>query len=678
MTITENTTTEETGKAHDHVPPRPVFALPDVAPIAAVRKAAEKLVDVFGMPQEAADCIATSVVDPAELRRSIETPVELAITGGSLLAVRARIWSRRALPDIRNPRIGAARRHPFAVEPGTDEDSRFAPVGDPTSNGTDPHLTVEVESVEHMAWASSLAARAVLDANDWRYSIKNQGVLTEVWLAATQYTHEDGTPDLWAPTTVEGSSRTTATHDVLGIGNSVEAFVKASDDTKMRKTVKELNTALEQGPTVKQSEALRCETMPALFLVGYNPLPGGPSRFSSATKSLVALRHVDAPKEWGAGPELESLADEALAVMEDEGIITGLHRKWLAGSISRKQASAARLPDDPAIRAAEIIALFTTDDQRTRDAIRDAVTRQSTRKRITKNFRVKLATALIVRAVGGEGTQPDRVRRYMEHGFVSVRDNKFTATRRDADDVLQDALDEFDADPGGDPGPAQLDLAARSAYPLISTLALWADRGTQNNPNKDDRRRPGEVIDTMLGSRQGIRQLHQAIIDNTAGNALRAVDENGTVLLTDDRAQERTLNDVYLRSAFPKAGSPTRPTSTDTPDDELRNAIAHLGAAVHEVDEAMKKVKAVKSLDGTDHVETVGIDRNHVNDWKVILDESTSDLEFWARIWKKRAQVTTPTSDESSGDGWDTEYHDDPDEALGDWDDVTDDEEETK
>ncbi len=455
ITVTADSTTP----IHDHVPPRPVVKLPELAPVAARRKAAERLVETFGIEPEAAACIAEAVVDPAELRRSIDTPTELAVTGGTLLAVRARVWTRRALPDIRNPRIGSARRHPFAVEPGTDEESRFAPVGDPASKGVTPHLEVEVESAEHMAWASALAARAVLDANDWRYSIRNQGVLTEVWLVPTRYIHtqEPDTPDLWALTTAEGSSRTTGTHDILGVGNSVDAVVAAKSDTLMRGRIKDLNTALEQGPAVKQSEALRCETMPGLILVSYRPLPGGPDRFSSAVKSLVALRHVDAPKEWGEGVELESLADEALAVMEDRGIVTPLRRKWLAGAISRSQAATAHLPTDAAIRAAEIIALFSTDDQEVRDAIRDAVTRQSTRKRITKNFRVKLASALIVRAIGGEGTNPDRVRRYMEHGFVSVRDNSFSPTHRDADTLMREALEEYDIEP-----PATLALRALS------------------------------------------------------------------------------------------------------------------------------------------------------------------------------------------------------------------------
>lgn len=664
---TITTTTDEITTIHDHVPPRPVGKLPELAPVAARRKAADRLVDAFNLDPDAAACIADAVVDPAELRRSIETPTELAITGGTLVAVRARVWTRRTMSDIRNPRIGDARRHPVAVEPGTDEESRFAPVGNPTSNGITPHLEVEVESTEHMRWASSIAARAVLDANDWRYSIRNQGVLTEVWPVATRYTHEDGSPNLWALTTAEGSSRTTGAHDILGVGNSVDAVVKAASDTFMRGRIKELNLAFEQGPTVKQSEALRCETMPALILVGYKPLPGGPGRFSSAVKSLVALRHVDAPKEWGEGPELDSLADEALTVMEDRGILTPLRRRWLAGAISRTQAGAAHLPTDSAIRAAEIIALFSTDDQAVRDAIRDAVTRQSTRKRITKNFRVKLAVALIVRAVGGEGTNPDRVRRYMQHGFVSVRDNHFTATHRDADDVLGDALDEFDDDPAGGPGPAQLELAARAAFPLISTLSLWADRGTHDNPNADDRRRPGEVIDTMLASRHGIHQLHRAIVDHNDGRrALRAVDETGLVRLTDDRAQERTLNDVYLRSAFPKAGSPTRPTSTDTPDDELRDAAARLGAAVRGLEEAMAAMRAVKAGDGTDHVETVGVDRSHVREWKTTLDGASSDLEFWGRIWERRNRGAAQAAARRSDD-WDTEYRDEPDGAVDEW-----------
>jgi len=286
---------------------------------------------------------------------------------------------------------------------------------------------------------------------------------------------------------------------------------------------------------------------------------------------------------------------------------------------------------------------------------------------------VKLAVALIVRAVGGEGANPDRVRRYMQHEFVSVRDNGFSPTHRDADGLPAEALEEYDDDPAGDPGQARLELAARAAYPLIATLSLWADRGSHNNPNADGRRRPGEVIDTILSSRLGIRQLHRAIVDHGDGRrALRAVNDDGTIRLTEDRAQEQTLNDVYLRSAFPKAGSPGRPSSTDTPDDELRDAAACLGAAVRGIEEAMAAIKAVKGSDGTDHVETVGVDRSHVREWNTTLDGALSDLEFWGCIWERRNRGTARITAHRDGE-WDTEYSDSPDEAVEEWEDADDD-----
>src|SRR5258708_11402988 len=91
---------------------------------------------------------------------------------------------------------------------------------------------------------------------------------------------------------------------------------------------------------------------------------------------------------------------------------------------------------------------------------------------------VQLAVALIVRAVGGEGANPDRVRRYMQHEFVSVRDNGFSPTHRDADVLPAEALEEYDDDPARDPRQARLQLAPPAADPLIPTLSLLADPGS--------------------------------------------------------------------------------------------------------------------------------------------------------------------------------------------------------
>ena len=466
---------------HDHVAPRPVSHLPEYAKAQARHAATEKLVERFGMPPEAARTIADCVVSPQELRKAAESPDHLAVPGGTLLAVRADLWARKVLPDIGNPRIGPACRHQFAVVPGTGgEESRFAPVAPATSEGESPWLRVEVESREHFSWAVDLSARHVLETNDWRYSIRNQGVLTEVWAAATCYTHTDGTDDLWCMTTAEGSSRITAVHSILEVHSAVAAY--DTTDQVMRQRIKGLNTAFDRGPQKKDLEALRCEVVPGLVLVGFIPLSEDVAQFSSAVRSLVALRHVDAPKPWGEGPEMEALADAVLAEMERRGVITAKRRDWLAGSITREDAEAAHLSGDPAVRAAAIVELFTSANDNVRAALRAAVTQQSTRKRITPLLRTKLATALIVRALGGEGENVDRIRRYMQLGFGErVRDSYWKATQRSADELRQSALEELEADGGTRTlGPARLELAARAAYPLIASLSLWGDRGTTN------------------------------------------------------------------------------------------------------------------------------------------------------------------------------------------------------
>jgi hypothetical protein len=138
---------------------------------------------------------------------------------------------------------------------------------------------------------------------------------------------------------------------------------------------------LHRGASPEALVALRCERVPALIVVGFKKHSSGNTTFPTAVKSLVALRHVDPPKPWGEGPENESLADEVLDELYREGLISATERTYFAGSCTRAEARAAHLSDDPAVRASRIVHLFTSDDVGIGDAIRIAVTSQSTRKR---------------------------------------------------------------------------------------------------------------------------------------------------------------------------------------------------------------------------------------------------------------------------------------------------------
>ena len=219
--------------------------------------------------------------------------------------------------------------------------------------------------------------------------------------------------------------------------------------------------------------------------------------FPTAIKSLVALRHVDPPKPWGDGPENESLADEVLAELYRRGLITLSEQAYLGGACTRTEAVAAHLPDDPACRAARILNMFTTPDSQVNQAIRIAVTSQSTRKRLTPKLKNQLATALILRALNADSDRSDQVRRYMQHAFgKATHREEWESTNRNTADLVAKALQEVtNAITSGDmeSGPASLELAVRAAYPLVVQGRLNADRGSANN-EQPDRRTPGETL----------------------------------------------------------------------------------------------------------------------------------------------------------------------------------------
>ena len=212
-------------------------------------------------------------------------------------------------------------------------------------------------------------------------------------------------------------------------------------------------------------------------------------------------------------------------------LISSVEHMYFAGSCTRAEARAAHLPDDPVLRAARIVHLFTNNDERVDDAIRVAVTSQSTRKRITSKLMHDLATALILRSVADEPGKVDQVRRYLRHAFGKfIRARDWEPTGRNSEQLVKEALDEVQTwiSDGRieDPGPSSIELAVRASYPLVVSGRLNADRGSAGN-QQPDRRTPGEVLDVMRRSPQGIHQLGQAVRDFTDEIPIRAVDESG-------------------------------------------------------------------------------------------------------------------------------------------------------
>ncbi len=638
-----------------HILPRPVERLPEFAHAKARQTLIERLTDAFSLSEGSAAAIANAVVNPSEVRASIgsaENPdVErIPVPGGTLLGIRTSVWARRIMPDPRNPRTLPSRRHPFAVEPGSGgEDSKFRPVPEPRA--LDPEhpqgaeLAVDIENRHHLVWASQLAARFVLSENDWRKSIESQGVMEAVWLAATTYKHADGSDSATTLTTVEGSSRTTAVHNLLGIHSADVPY--DDQDAKFRAHIKRLNDAFDRGDRDTETVvALRCERIPALILVGFKPHALGTTGFPTAVKSMVALRHVDPPKPWGEGPENESLADEVLDELYRRDLISATQREYYAGSCTKSEAEAAHLPIDPVLRAAQIVRLFTSDEEGIEEAIRVAVTSQSTRKRITSKLMNELATALILRAVADEPAKVDQIRRYLRHAFGKASHRSdWQPTGRPTDQLVKAALSEARAAIGNAgseyPGPASMELAIRAAYPLVVSGRLNADRGSSGNA-QPDRRTPGEILDTMRRSPHGVLQLGQALKDFEGNVALRAVDETGAVKRLSDGSADQTVSDIYLRNEFPPPGKAKAARPGDTPSDRYHNALGKLGAALSSVEEAFEALSSVLGDDGEPLVDAQGVEPRLIESWRGMVSKLDEEFVIWARTYRRTIGTKTP------------------------------------
>ncbi|MET4449497.1 hypothetical protein ABIB75_007811 [Bradyrhizobium sp. GM2.2] len=633
--------------------PRPVEVLPEYAHAAARKTLSEKITEAFALSRGAASAIANAVVDPASVRKGIGEPSEpnaerIAVPGGVLLGIRTTVWARKVVPDARNPRTLPARRHPFAVDPGTGkEDSKFRPVPEPrTPSGFSPataELVVDIDSRHHLIWASEQAKSFVLANNDWRESIRNQGVMEAVWLVATTYRHADESEPVTALTSAEGSSRITADHDILGLRSADVPYEEA--DAKFRAHIRRLNEAWQSGEVTPEDQAMmRCERVPALIVVGFVPHDAGKTGFPTALKSLVALRHVDPPTPWGEGPENESLADEVLDELERRKLITPTQAAYYAGSVTKQEALAAHLSDDPARRAADIVRLLTNPEPHIREAIRIAVTSQSTRKNVNQGLLNSLATALILRAVAEDPGRVDQARRYLRKGFgKAVHAGDWAPTGRATDVLAAAALDEVRAamiaGRSDEPGPSTLELAVRSALPLVIDGRLSGDRGTANNL-QPDRRTPAEVLEAMRQTPQGVHQLAQALRDHAAGKPIRVVDESGAVALNED-GSDRIVNDTYLRGEFPPPGKSKSQRPGDTPADRFHNATVALAKAMDGVGAAFDALGKVVGDDGRPMVEVKGVDARDCKAWRELLDRMDEEFVVWSRTFRRVHGVDT-------------------------------------
>jgi predicted RNase H-like HicB family nuclease len=237
----------------------------------------------------------------------------------------------------------------------------------------------------------------------------------------------------------------------------------------------------------------------------------------------------------------------------------------------------------------------------------------------------------------------------MRHAFgKSAHGDTWDSTNRTADQLLDEAMREVKEAIGGEtnskPGAASLELAVRAAYPLVVSGRLNADRGSNSN-EQPDRRTPGEVLDAMRHTTQGVLQLVQALRDFAANQPIRAVDETGQVKRLSDNSGEQVISDVYLRGEYPPKGKARAHRPGDTPGECYQNRLGEFSQAIERLKQAFAAVTEVLGDDGRPLADSIGVDRRDCETWRDDLSKIDEELVVWRATFKRAyGTVSEPSS----------------------------------
>jgi hypothetical protein len=171
----------------------------------------------------------------------------------------------------------------------------------------------------------------------------------------------------------------------------------------------------------------------------------------------------------------------------------------------------------------------------------------------------------------------------------------------------------------------------------------------------------------MLREPTGLRQLHRALVDHANGHAIRVVDENGTVVRTDDGAQEQPVTDAYLRATFAPAGAIKPPRSGQTAHEKLQGALARLSAAMRDLEKARREVEDVVGIDGSSLVDMDGVAKHHCDEWIDVLKQTEHAVVEWRATWiRKHRNAGSPVDARAEGP---IDEDEDSDTIAAEWDD---------
>jgi hypothetical protein len=623
-----------------------------------------------GLSEGFAAVFANAVVDPAAARRALSNPTSIPIPGGVVEVVDLDVFTPGVVPLPTNNRTLEHRIYPVSGV-----DSGAGPLAGPKSvHGVARELYVEARSPDHLLHEALRAAEYIRKANDLAVSIADRGIVMPITLAAVELRHRDGTRPVTMLGSVDGSSRVTNAHLVLGLRDPYQThYAFTSNWNEFRRFTNSVLVSSGEEQTARERRVRRARSnaliSPARIFLRFTPSPGSHYDYARAVAAYVGMLHVDPPKPWTPTGKREAMAEAILRVFREEGVLDDTITDYLAGLLSQGRAGAAGLPTKLDEQATYVLmSLLPDSNQELIDrGIRDVTAQKS----VSRSKRTDVIAELALRATRSQALTPagevrlgdkqyrdraaDMRAPYLRAARLPEYGTKVWGfTARPLADIFDAALAELELTPDRqarrDSWRSRLELAALAQYHLTFWGAMRREpRGGNENT---DKRGLETVLRLMLEDRQGLQILRSAVFDGRAGRRPRLVDEHGEVMrghvqrdqrdqaleqvVFDDGGDELPVTDYWIRyQGFPAFGPGNKPAINvdgDSADARLNQLRTDFLERIEALDTVFDQLGNINGSGGRALLDQRGWSRSETDDARDLLSKISDRLGYWAIV----------------------------------------------
>lgn len=621
---------------------------------ARARTAAAELVsEAFGLHAFDATTIARSAADLTQLKDAIRNPRQRRYGKYIVTYIEFDVVTWRILPSIENIRFEGER----AWSPGKAARYGALPVGNPV-------LTLNYDDVDRLMTALNKQTRGIWARNAHSKSIPLRGIENSALLSVSRLSLGDNAK-IGILDATDGFSRTVGAHKGSGVDIDDVLFALQDDATENRLrldliTLRDNHTGDLDSPEGEVAAArLRSSIMPrAQVIVAYGTVDPAEAvdtpPFDSVRRSIVGHIHLEPPLKFEDTTEFALKSRIALTEVHSKGMLPTVRGyssdQMLRILLAETEHGSEFTPDTADVQHLfpdEVLALAYEGLDSGNNPRRSRVVISSiyalTGKKPQRLDRAALAadTALRVNRIATGGTEDAGYkgrRSTMQRVLAAAPLKGAHLTRRPILELVEAAVEKLalqrrnlsDTTKSISPEAAELGLLALYCLVEGASQPLLVRSGERINGVY--RAEPPQIIEKLVSTTNGVKQLGQIILDVRAGRDPRLLNP-GEDAGDQFKAGATPLNKDHLYSYVERT---SRSTTVQTDDPETARQVYEnkIHDCIKELDSFVAGVKRVKDAGGDVLVERVGLS---LSEELVMLNGSVSELTYWNGIAQRRS-----------------------------------------